>query len=317
MRIPSPCVHKPALALIATPTADLNRSLVRDAGSGAHLYSVDDSDSRVRLTGRKLSGWTCQRDVGPWRSGTATVSQINWARGGEPYDNRPLEGVATLERAFAGGTAHRVGWYRFYFSDERWEWSPEVEQIHGYQPGTVTPTTQLVLSHKHPDDYAYIAATLDDIRQSHRPFSTRHRIITLQGATRDIVVIGERLHDNSGEVIGTQGFYIDVTRSDEAREATISEAVAEFAEHRAAIEQAKGVLMYIYRIDSAAAFDLLKWRSQETNTKLRTLAEQLLADVHALKQNDSPDRATFDRLLLTAHQRVKANAAHDPGTSVQ
>jgi fructose-specific component phosphotransferase system IIB-like protein len=52
----------------------------------------------------------------------------------------------------------------------------------------------------------------------------------VQGATRDIVVIGERLHDNSGEVIGTHGFYIDVTRSDEAREATISEAVAEFAE---------------------------------------------------------------------------------------
>ena len=182
------------------------------------------------------------------------MSQINWARGGEPYDNRPVEGVATLERAFAAGTAQRVGWYRFYFSDERWEWSPEVEQIHGYQPGTVTPTTQLVLSHKHPADYAYVAATLEDIRQSHRPFSSRHRIITVQGDTRDIVVIGERLHDNSGEVIGTHGFYIDVTHSNEAREATISEAVAEIAEHRAAIEQAKGVLMYVYHIDSAAAF---------------------------------------------------------------
>jgi fructose-specific component phosphotransferase system IIB-like protein len=111
-----------------------------------------------------------------------------------------------------------------------------------------------VLSHKYPDDYEYIAATLDD---------TRHRIFTVQGDTRDIVVIGGRLHDNSGEVIGTHGFYIDVTRSDEAREATISAAVAEIAEHRAAIEQAKGVLMYIYRIDAAAAFDLLKWRSQE------------------------------------------------------
>ena len=155
------------------------------------------------------------------------MSQIDWARGGEPYDNSPLEGGDALERALAGGTAQRVGWYRFYFSDERWEWSPEVEQIHGYQPGTVTPTTQLVLSHKHPDDYEYIAATLDDIRQSHRPFSTRHRIITVQGDTRDIVVIGERLHDNSGEVIGTHGFYIDVTRSSEAREATISEAVAD------------------------------------------------------------------------------------------
>ena len=113
-----------------------------------------------------------------------------------------------------GGTPQRVGWYRFYFYDERWEWSPEVEQIHGYQPGTVTPTTRLVLSHKHPDDYEHVAATLDDIRRTHRPFSTRHRIITVQGDTRDIVVIGERLHDNSGEVIGTQGFYIDVTRSE-------------------------------------------------------------------------------------------------------
>ena len=33
----------------------------------------------------------------------------------------------------------------------------------------------------------------------------------IQGATRDVVVIGERLHDNAGEVAGTQGFYIDVT----------------------------------------------------------------------------------------------------------
>jgi PAS domain S-box-containing protein len=240
------------------------------------------------------------------------VSQIDWARGGEPNDNRPREGVAALARAFAGGTAQRVGWYRFYFSDERWEWSPEVEQIHGYQPGTVTPTTQLVLSHKHPDDYAYIAATLDDIRQSHRPFSTRHRIITVQGDTRDIVVIGERLHDNSGEVIGTQGFYIDVTRSDEAREATISEAVAEFAEHRAAIEQAKGVLMYVYQVEADAAFDVLKWRSQETDVKLRALAEQLLADIRTLKHDESEScRSTFDRLLLTTHQRVRAKAARN------
>ena len=88
-----------------------------------------------------------------------------------------------------GGTLQAVGWYRFYFGDERWEWSAEVAQIHGYQPGTVTPTTQLVLSHKHPDDYRYIAATLDDIRRTHKPLSTRHRIITVQGQTRDIVIL--------------------------------------------------------------------------------------------------------------------------------
>ena len=146
MRIPSPCVHKPALALIATPTADLNLFAGQRCRFGCTLVMQPMIPTPSPSHQLHLSGWTYQRDVGPWRSGTTTVSQINWARGDEPYDNRPLEGGVALERAFAGGTAQRVGWYRFYFSDERWEWSPEVEQIHGYQPGTVTPTTQLALA---------------------------------------------------------------------------------------------------------------------------------------------------------------------------
>ena len=34
----------------------------------------------------------------------------------------------------------------------------------------------------------------------------------------------------------------------------------------------------VYRHDTDAASDLLKWRSQAANIKLRVLAEQLLAD---------------------------------------
>jgi PAS domain S-box-containing protein len=217
---------------------------------------------------------------------------------------------SNVELALAGGAPQQFGWFRFYFEDERWEWSPEVARIHGYEPGSVTPTTRLVLSHKHPGDYEEVAATLEDVRRTRRPFSTRHRIITVHGATREVVVIGERLHDNTGRVVGTQGFYIDVTPSGEARAAIITEAVAEIAEHRAAIEQAKGILMLIYRIEADAAFDLLKWRSQETNVKLRALAEQLIADVRALEYDETvPPRSTFDRLLLTTHQRVRARAA--------
>ena len=118
------------------------------------------------------------------------------------------------------------------------------------------------------------------------------------------------MHDNAGLVIGTQGFYIDVTPAGEIQAAIITEAVAEIAENRAAIEQAKGILMLVYRIEDDAAFDLLKWRSQETNVKLRALAEQLLTDVRALEYGETvPRRSTFDRLLLTVHQRVRAKAA--------
>ena len=60
-----------------------------------------------------------------------------------------------------------------------------------------------------------------------KPFSpaTDHR--DPRRKTREVVVIGEHLHDNAGEVVGTQGFYIDVTPTDEARQAAISVAVAE------------------------------------------------------------------------------------------
>jgi fructose-specific component phosphotransferase system IIB-like protein len=168
-----------------------------------------------------------------------------------------------------------------------------------------------LFSHKHPEDYAQVAATLDDVRRTHKPFSTRHRIITVQGDTRDVVVIGERFHDDNGDVIGTQGFYIDVTPTAQQRRSSLTEAVAEFAEHRAAIGQAKGVLMYVYRITADAAFELLIWRSQESNVKVRALPEQVLADIQSVKYDEGslPSRATFDQLFLTAHNRVEARAS--------
>src|SRR6202044_2223840 len=118
-----------------------------------------------------------------------------------------------------------------------------------------------------------VAATLADIRRRHTSFSTCHRIITVQGTTREVVVIGERLRDNTGEVIGAQGFYCNLTAADEAREVvSITRGIAEIADDRAVIEQAKGVLMYVYQVDTDAAFEVLKWRSQETKVELCVLA---------------------------------------------
>lgn len=218
-----------------------------------------------------------------------------------------MPGNDYLEQALAGGSPQRVGWFRFYFEDERWEWSEQVQHMHGYEPGTVIPTTKLVLSHKHPDDYRQVAATLDEMRRTRKTFSTRHRIIDTKGSVHSVVVIGDQLYDDDGELIGTHGFYVDVTPSSELHEELVTAAVAEIAENRATIDQAKGMLMLIYRVDADAAFDLLKWRSQETNVKLRILAEQLLADFLELNYEETlPTRSTFDHLLLTAHERVDA-----------
>lgn len=216
-----------------------------------------------------------------------------------------MSGEDALQQALAGGAPQRVGWFRFYFSDERWEWSEQVQQLHGYQPGTVTPTTELVLSHKHPDDRQQVAATLDEMRRTHRTFSTRHRIIDTQGQTHEVVVIGDRLNDGAGRLIGTHGFYVDVTPSATAAKELMTAALTEITENRAVIEQVKGMLMLIYRVDADAAFELLRWRSQESNVKLRALAERVLYDYTQLVYEETlPPRAAFDHLLLTAHLRV-------------
>lgn len=219
-----------------------------------------------------------------------------------------MPGDESLDQALVGGAPQRVGWFRFYFADDRWEWSPQVQQMHGYQPGTVTPTTELVLSHKHPDDYAQVSAMLEQIRRSHKAFSTRHRIIDTHGNVRSVVVVGDQLYDEAGTVVGTHGFYVDVTPNPDLADDLVSAAVAQIAENRATIEQAKGMLMLIYRIGADAAFDLLKWRSQETNVKLRVLAEQLITDFTDLDyQEVLPSRSTFDHLLLTAHHRTDSD----------
>lgn len=217
-----------------------------------------------------------------------------------------LEGQTPVEHALAGGEPQRVGWFRFYFAEERWEWSPQVERMHGYEPGTVHPTTDLVLSHKHPDDYGQVAATLDEIRRTAGVFSTRHRILDTHGDVHHVVVVGDQLFGDDGQVIGTHGFYVDVTPSlNDVHHERVSEAVAEIAEARSGIEQAKGMLMLIYKISADSAFELLRWRSQETNTKLRALAQQITTDFLGLQYEDElPPRGVYDRLLLTAHDRV-------------
>jgi PAS domain S-box-containing protein len=210
---------------------------------------------------------------------------------------------ADLELALAGGAPQRVGWFRFYFSDQRWEWSEQVQRMHGYQPGSVTPTTELVLAHKHPDDRRQVAATIDDILNTHKPFSTRHRIVDTRGKVHNVVVVGGQLYDDQGAVIGTHGFYIEVSRHDQAREDLVTAKLAEITQNRAAIEQTKGMLMLIYDIDDDAAFNLLKWLSQEANVKLRLLAEQISADFRGAGPAIA-SQPEFDQLLLTASLRV-------------
>jgi len=88
----------------------------------------------------------------------------------------------------------------------------------------------------------------------------------------------------------------------EAIEIAVTEALAGIAENREVIDQAKGMLMLVYQVEADKAFDLLKWRSQSTNVKLRALAQQLAATGRrhgggghrAEREQDSPGHVVAD-----------------------
>jgi hypothetical protein len=224
-----------------------------------------------------------------------------------------LDGQAeAVERALAGGAPQSVGWFRFYFEDQRWEWSEHVQRMHGYEPGTVTPTTELVLAHKHPADRNKVTSTINQMVGDRRAFSTRHRIVDTRGAIRHVIVVGDAFCDDNGEVIGTHGFYVDVTPAGKRpSEEAITAKVAAIAERRGVIDQTKGMLMLVYGIDEVAAFNLLRSLSQVHNMKLALLAQQITHDFCELSAHEIAPRTAFDELLMTAHERA-SDVVEDP-----
>src|SRR5271156_146630 len=198
-----------------------------------------------------------------------------------------------------------VGSFRFWFVGQHWEWSDEVALMHGYEPGSVGPTTELLLSHKHPEDRKHVQDLLDRALHSKSSFSSRHRFIDTAGKVHDAIVVADRMSDETGAVVGTAGHYIDLTATFvETRQVALDEALPDLFEARAVIEQAKGLLMAVYRVSPEQAFGVLRWRSQETNTKLRALAKQLIVEIATLPPPSTDAQSAFDHLLLSAHERI-------------
>ncbi|MFC9836252.1 ANTAR domain-containing protein [Rhodococcus sp. NPDC127530] len=84
---------------------------------------------------------------------------------------------------------------------------------------------------------------------------------------------------------------------------SVHDMAADVVRSRAVIEQAKGALMLVYSLSADAAFDLLTWRSQQTNTKIRVIAERLVLAFGDEFHTPTSFRDRFDALLLTAHER--------------
>jgi ANTAR domain/PAS fold len=213
---------------------------------------------------------------------------------------------AALDKALLGGSAQKVGRFEYRYDTDEWTWSDVVSRMHGYEPGAVGLTTELILSHKHPDDVAKVRGLLS---HSSAPFSSRHRIHTTTGEERQVVVVGDAVTDDDGRIVATRGFYVDITDDYHTDvQQRIDDDLHAILANREVIDQAKGMLMLIYDLNADTAFDVLRWRSQELNVKLHTVARRLIKDLPSILLTSPGSRAPVDHYLMTLDSGGAASA---------
>jgi len=199
----------------------------------------------------------------------------------------------------------QTGRFSYHPDTGEWGWDDEVFRIHGFSPGSVTPTTRLVLSHSHIDD-ASVTELLERCSQTGKAFSISYRLMGADDVVRRVVMVAEaELRD--GAAARVQGYYVDLTEEFgvEAEEAA-QQAVAAAARSRAVIDEAKGALMLAYGLDPDEAFAMLRWWSGNRNIKVRELAELLVDSVRGGLVNDEQLRGSVDALLhdISGHAPV-------------
>lgn len=216
--------------------------------------------------------------------------------------------VEPVLAAMAGGTSEPLGWFRYDVHSESWTWSASLFRMHGFEPGEIVPTTEIFVSHKHPEDRQHTDDVLAAVLETGQPFCCRHRIITSQEQIRTVVTIGQGTLDEAGQVASVLGYFVDIT--DAARRASnaeIQEAVEKSASARADIEQAKGALMIVQGVSAEDAFAVLQWHSSHANLKLRDIARFItLGMSHPATPNETPHQR-ISRLLAAVVPQLGAS----------
>jgi hypothetical protein len=169
-----------------------------------------------------------------------------------------------------------TGRFRCDSRGEAWWWSPEMYLLHGLAPGSADPSTRLLLASQHPADQRRTAHALA-VAWAGQPTAVEVR--TARPGTRTVVLVLEPQRDPSGAVASVEGLCIDLPAGGRVPDGDHSHDLAtEVAQlrtamaSRAAIEQAKGILMLLTSCSDQVAFDLLAHISSHTHRKVREVA---------------------------------------------
>jgi ANTAR domain/PAS fold len=172
------------------------------------------------------------------------------------------------------------GTFEYDVATDTFTWSDELFRMHGYERGDVVPTLRLGLAHVHPDDREPTRARWVELTGCGGRYTNYHTIIDADGTEHRVLSVVEApVEGGSGPI---RGVITDLTLAFEKESrAVANEAVAQSAQHRATIEQAKGVLMAHFTTNADTAFEILVRMSSVSNRRLNELVADFVATVTA------------------------------------
>jgi phosphoserine phosphatase RsbU/P len=136
-----------------------------------------------------------------------------------------------------------------------WEWdavtgkvtfSPTMERIFGYEPGTFPGTYEAYQQHLHPDERDWMGARVGQALADGGAHHAEHRIVTVDGSVRWIDGRGATLLGPEGEPTGMVGVASDITdrkRAEEERAALLAREQASGERFRRLAQTLQGSLL--------------------------------------------------------------------------
>ena len=179
-----------------------------------------------------------------------------------------------------------AGRYRYDVAADRWWWSPEAYALLGQPPASTPPAADVLLRTVHRSDRPRVRQALADACTVGTPFALELRVQHPDGRSRTVVLVGEPETPAPGHGVAalagmlvdvTDGRLVDAVAPDEQVRVleTEVEQLRQAMSSRAAIEQAKGILMLLMGCGDQVAFDLLAHISSHTHRKVRDVAHEI------------------------------------------
>ncbi|MEJ3651867.1 ANTAR domain-containing protein [Actinomycetes bacterium KLBMP 9759] len=189
------------------------------------------------------------------------------------------------------------GHWLWNVSTRLWVWNDPMYRIYGYRPHAVVPDAALLLAHTAERDRAGVQHDLTQLRDNRTEFAAVTHVRRADGSLAPVATIG---HASPTLAEVRIGWVIPLDPDPAPKGDSTARHIQNLEaalESRDVIGQAKGALRARMGIGDAAAFDTLRWISQNTNLRLATVAERLVEHLTA-RSDATDDRVRFTQMFL-------------------